>query len=203
MKTIKLAGICLLIATSFLILTGFTWNPAQPQTVLKVTPQTLKVKVGERTTVDLAVEQVSELYGAEVHVKFDPDVLQVVDTDPAQEGVQIEPGTLPIPDFVVQNTADNQVGTIDYASTQLPPNKPGKGNGVVARITFQAKKVAVTSIQFDQFLLADTMGGSIQAVPQHGQVRVLGTPVWIFGVAAGLVVLGMGGGIGLVLMRGK
>jgi hypothetical protein len=74
---------------------------------------------------------------------------------------------------------------------------------VVARITFQAKKVAVTSIQFDQFLLADTMGGSIQAVPQHGQVRVLGTPVWIFGVAAGLVVLGMGGGIGLVLMRGK
>ena len=203
MKVGRCSGFWFLIATSLLVLTGVAWRSAQPQAVLSVTPPTLKVRVGERTTVDLTIEQVSQLYGAEVHLRFDPSVLEVVDADPAVEGVQIEPGTFPIPDFVVQNLADNRTGTIDYASTQLPPNKPGEGKGVVARVTFQAKTAAVSPVQFEQFLLADTQGGSIKAMTQHGQIRVLGTPIWAFAVAAGLIVLGIAGGVWLALARRK
>ena len=193
-----------LIVVSFTMLTGFASYLAQPQTTLKVTPQTLKVKVGEETTIDLAVEKVSELYGAQLHIRFDPEVLEVVDADPAQEGIQIEPGTLPVPDFVVQNAADNQNGTIDYALTQLPPSEPGEGDGVVARVTFRAKKAAVSQIQFDQFLLADTKGGSIEAVPQHGQIRVMGSSTWMFVAIAGVAVaLLVGGSLGFVITKGK
>jgi len=194
----------LLVVVSFTMLTGFASYLAQPQTMLKVAPQTLKVKVGEETTVDLTIEKVSELYGAQLHLKFDPEVLEVIDADPTQTGVQIEPGTLPVPDFVVQNTADNNNGTIDYALTQLPPSQPGEGDGVIARVTFRAKKAAVSQIQFDQFLLADTQGGSIEALPQHGQIRVMGSSTWLFvAVAAIAVVLLVGGSLGFVITRGK
>jgi hypothetical protein len=59
-----LPGVLSLIGISLLMLSGFTSAAAQAQTVLKVVPETLKIRVGEKATVDLAIEQVSELFGA-------------------------------------------------------------------------------------------------------------------------------------------
>jgi hypothetical protein len=192
-----------LIAISLMAVTGFTWQVAQPQTTLQVDPQELRIKVGEEATVDLAIEQVSELYGIEVHLTFDPDVLQILDADASQEGVQIEPGTLPLPDFVVQNAADNQQGIIDYASTQLPPNEPGAGDGVIARIRLKALRPGTTQLQFDRFLLADTGGGSIAAASRNGQVTVVAGRTWIWIAVAGLVLLVIAVGIGFAFTRRK
>jgi hypothetical protein len=204
MRTRHGLAVALLVAVSLVALTGFTSYLAQPQTLIKVAPQVLKVKVGDETTIDLAIEKVSELYGAQLHLRFDPDVLEVVDANPSEEGIQIEPGTLPAPDFVVQNSADNQVGTIDYALTQLPPSEPAKGDGVIAHVTFRAKKAAVSQIQFDQFLLADTQGGSIEAVPQHGQIRVMEGTTWVFiAIASVALLLIVGGSVGFVITKGK
>ena len=202
--TRKLAATLVLILASFVAIAGFDWPPAQPQTLLKVAPQMLKAQIGEQTTVDLVVEKVSALYKAQLHIRFDPEVLEVIDADPALEGIQVEPGTLPAPDYIVQNRANNQIGTIDYALTQLPPRKPGEGDGVIARITFRAKKAALSQILLDQFLLADTEGSSIQAVPQHGQIRVMGNSIWMFAVAAGVAALLLiGGSVGFAVTRGS
>src|SRR5262249_24586116 len=58
--------------------------------------------------VDLMVEEVSDLYGAEFRLKYDPAVLAVLDSQPDQPGVQIEPGQLlPVNQgFVVMNEAN-------------------------------------------------------------------------------------------------
>src|SRR5262245_43854470 len=45
-------------------------------------------------TVDVMAENVTDLYGLEVHLKYDPAVLAVQDAKADQEGVQIEAGTL-------------------------------------------------------------------------------------------------------------
>lgn len=205
MKTLAtIAVVGAMIAIVLLTLTGFTWHAAQQQTVIKVAPQTSSVKVGDQTTVDLAIEKVADLYGVQLHLTFDPQVVEVVDADPSQDGIQVELGTFPVPDFIVQNTADNQAGTIDYVLTQLPPSKPSSGEGIVARVTFRAKKAAVSQVQFEQYLLADTQGSSIDATPQHGQVRVTGGSGWILAVGAGIAaLLVVGGGIGFVLTKGK
>ena len=105
MRTHRRLLAALLVTVSLFALTGFTSYLAQPQTMIKVAPQTLKVRVGEETTIELALEKVSRLYGAQLHLRFDPEVLEVVDADPSQDGIQIEPGTLPAPDFIVQNAA--------------------------------------------------------------------------------------------------
>jgi hypothetical protein len=188
-----------LLATS-----GFSRYAAQPRTVIRVSPSTVEAKVGQELTVDVEVMQVSGLYGVELHIRFDPAVLEVVDADANQLGVQIEPGSFPSPDFVVRNAADNQGGTIDYAATQLQPSQPSEGGGTVARITFLAKQAATSKIRFDQSLLADHKGSSIQAVPQSGEIKVLGSPTRVFAIAVGIALLVLvGGGIGFIITRRK
>jgi hypothetical protein len=86
----------------------------------------------------------------------------------------------------------------------MPPSEPGQGDGVVARVTFQGKKVAVSQIHFDQYLLADTQGKSIEVIPQHGQIRVMSNSTWILVTAAGAAVLLLAGGsIGLIVAKRK
>jgi hypothetical protein len=146
---------------------------------------------------------VEGLYGAEVHLSFDPKAVQVVDAAPDTDGVQLEPGTLPSPDFVVQNQVNNDTGTIDYAVTQLPPSEPGTGSGVIARITFQALKPSVSVVRFEQFLLADTIGGNIDALPEDGQIQVQSRSRWaIYAAAAAALALALGS-IGYLTIRRK
>lgn len=194
--------ITLTLPLAVLFVIALTWHVAASQTVIKLVPQQERIQVHKETTVDLTVEQVSELYGAQIIVRFDPAVLEVVDADPATEGVQVQPGTLPSPDFVVQNMADNQAGTIDYALTSLPPSKPSSGDGVIAQITFRAKKAAVSQLILEQALLADTAGGSIEATSQHGQIRVTSGSIWLLAIGGGLAaLLVIGGGIGYIVTR--
>jgi hypothetical protein len=202
MKLFRMVAVLVLMATTCLVLTGF--NLAQPQTLIKVAPQTIQVGIGKQTTADLAIERVSDLYGLQLRIKFDPEVLEVVDADSSQEGIQIEPGTLPAPDFIVLNNADNQAGTIDYALTQMPPREPSSGDGVIARITFQGKAASVSQVQFDQYLLANTEGDSIEATPQHGQIQVVNRQLWVLVAAAGTaVLLIVGGSIGFIITKRK
>jgi hypothetical protein len=183
-----------------LLLTGFVY---QPGAVLHTSPQTAQLRVGDTTTMDVMLADVHGLYGVEIHLAFDPVALEVVDAAPDTEGVQIEPGTLPVPDFVVLNEVDNGAGTIDYAVTQLPPSDPGEGSGVVARVTFRAKRPSVSSVGFEQFLLADTIGGNIDARSQDGQIKVQSRSQWMFYAAAGATLALAVGGIGYLAIRRK
>jgi hypothetical protein len=185
---VKLLCTSLWIACLCLVLSGSKGHNQQPQAVLRVSPSSSRVSVGRTTTVSLVIEQVSGLYGTQIHLRFDPAIVEVVDADSAHEGVQVEQGTLPQPDFVVQNAADNITGTVDYAATQLKPSKPGEGQGAVLRLTFLAKQVGVSPIQIEEFLLADTAGASIGATSQNGVIRVRPSPPWALFAAIGLAI---------------
>lgn len=192
----------LLIATSCLAL---TYSPAhslaQSNTTIKIMPESVRLRVNETAKIDLTIDQVSGLYGAEFRLQFSPDALEIVDAQPDQAGVQIQAGTMPIPDFVVINTVDNQAGTIDYAVTQLPPNEPGEGDGVIASLTVHAKTATSTQIQIERFLLADTAGKSIEATSQHGQIKITGGSNWMLYIFGAILLLGLVTGIGFIIIK--
>ena len=66
-------------------------------------------------------------------------LVEVVDADPAREGVQFTPGTFPQPDFVARNVADNEAGTLRYVITQVHPTEPASGDGVLFTVQFRAQ----------------------------------------------------------------
>ncbi len=109
---------------------------AQERVQVYMLPLDGAATTGQAMMVDVVAEGVSNLYGAEIHLRFDPSMVRLEDADPNQEGMQLMPGTLlqPAQGFVVANRADNQAGTAVFAVTLVNPAPPVAGKGVVARI---------------------------------------------------------------------
>jgi hypothetical protein len=162
-------------------------------------PDTLILAPGDSGTLEIRVENVSQLAGAEVHLTFAPTVLEMVDTDAAMEGIQISHGGFLSPDFVVQNIVDPSAGTIDYAIACIPVDKAVSGDGVLARISFNTIAHGETEVRIRSTLLADRQSQSIEVETRSSMVYVNRTGpspmvkalIWVvaIAVAAGLIVL--------------
>ncbi|MBT9142797.1 MAG: hypothetical protein DDT29_01193 [Dehalococcoidia bacterium] len=155
-------------------------------------PPSQTVEVDETTTVQIRIKNVSNLYGAEVHLAFDRTLLKVVDADPIMDGVQITPST----DFfaftpgqyfihsaeiggyfIARAEADNAAGTISYVFTLLAPASPvsvGPDGKVLATITFKCKAPGEANIIFKNPVegeppvkLADAAGLPITILPEN------------------------------------
>ena len=147
-------------------------------------------------TVDIRIENATRLYGVEVHLAFDPVRLQVQDADPDTEGVQIQKGDFPSPDFVVQNQADNDEGTIDYAVTQMAPREAVDGSGVLATVTVKGRDKGPSSLTFVGATLANPDGQEIPSQTVDGQVETAATAT----AASGGMNLGLLIGVGVVVV---
>jgi len=129
----------------------------------KLLPEVQSLDVGQMTTVTLRVENVQDLYGYQVTITFNPALLEVVDADPGKPGVQVGLGTFISPDYVPQNTADNNAGTIDCVVSQVAPSTAANGSGALLTISFRGKSTGVSSIQLDPLILASAQGTEIPA----------------------------------------
>ncbi|MFZ5809010.1 MAG: cohesin domain-containing protein [Chloroflexota bacterium] len=139
-------------------------------TTVSVNPASATLSGCETIAVEIWVNDVIGLYGADVKITFDPAVLEVQDDDPIRTGVQVQVGDFLSPDFVLFNTADNLNGTIRYTSTQLNPTPPASGSGKLIIIHFRAKTSGSSSIHFNLIELANREGGGISATGVDGLV---------------------------------
>lgn len=148
----------------------------QAEAIVSIQPASQTIKVGETTTVDVQIENVSNLFGVDLRLSFDPDVVKVVDSNPLVPDVQVEPGMfLDISGgkgFVVENTADNTAGTIAYAATLLSPASPVSGDGPLLRITFEGAAAGESAVTLESVLLSDSKAQEITASTQDGSITV-------------------------------
>lgn len=86
--------------------------------------------------------------GTDAYIRFDPNVLQVVDASTAETGVQIQPGSLY--SITSYNRTDNATGQISFSASKSGGSPGYSGSGTLATITFQAIKAASSSaVTFD------------------------------------------------------
>lgn len=145
---------------------------AQSGTVIKVEPASTTLNNGETVKINIVIENVSNLIGADVALTFNPAVLQAQDGDAAKDGLQVEVGPFLSPDFVIANTIDNATGTAQYALTQLPTSNPASGTGVIASITFEAIANGTSDLTLTKTDLPSDQAQPISADVQNGQVQV-------------------------------
>lgn len=100
-------------------------------------------------TVGALIENAPLIYGADIRLTFDPAVLEVVDADESQEGVQVTHGELfdATQGFVLRNQADNESGVINYVLALLNPAPPVEGDGLLTQVTFRAKGTGQTTVR--------------------------------------------------------
>ncbi|MFQ5855702.1 MAG: LysM peptidoglycan-binding domain-containing protein [Anaerolineae bacterium] len=146
-------------------------------TVVSVQPASQTISVGDTTTVDVQIENVSNLFGVDLRLSFDPSIVRVVDSNPLVPDDQVEPGAfLDISGgkgFIVQNSADNTAGKISYAATLLSPAAPVSGSGQLIRITFEGIAEGTSAVTLESVLLSDSKAEEIPATKQDGSIRVI------------------------------
>ena len=146
---------------------------AQGSTTILIHEPSSNVNVGDTVTVDIKIESVTDLYGVDVRLSFDPALLEVQDAEPGTTGVQIQKGAFPAPECVIKNEADNSAGTIWYAVSQMNPTEPVSGAGVVASITFKGLAEGTSSVDFTYHKLVERDGEPITPTTVYsGEITV-------------------------------
>ena len=159
---------------------------AAPQaTIVRCDPATVAGPLGSTVDVDIYVQDVVNLWAADVRIALDETVLQVVDVDPSSDTVQIQPlDTFLSPDYTVKQGVEEKDGQtiIWYATTQVNdpnnPKQPVSGSGPLAKITFQALKAGQFTLPIIYQKLVLTNGTQIPAITQ-------GCSVTFFDIDAG------------------
>ena len=149
-------------------------NPALADgAVISFLPAHAEVGMGETVDIQVQISNVSGLYAVEIFLSFDPTIVEVVDLDPDRDGVQVEKGQYPYPDYLQENEAVNAFGTIWYVVTQLSPREPANGSGTMLTVRFRGKSPGTTAVEVLQPLLSDSGGLQIAVDITQGEVVVL------------------------------
>lgn len=137
---------------------------AQTGTTVTIESVTTTINGCETLEVFIRINNVVGLYGADVLLTFDPEILAV-------EGLQELGDFLKPPFFIPRKEFDNTAGTVRLALTQLNPTPPATGSGNFARITFRAKGDGSNlPLQFSFAQLAGLAGAPIAATPVDGSL---------------------------------
>jgi hypothetical protein len=131
---------------------------------LRVSPSSSTVAPGEWVTVTVALDDVEDLYGADVRLSFNPALLQALDADPSQSGLQVRHGDLldARQGIVLRDAADNDRGDVHYALSLARPAPAVSGNGVLFSITFRAQGSGTAPLDV---LRATLVSAGVQRIP--------------------------------------
>lgn len=144
-----------LMALLFSLQATLTGVPASNQlaqvvqsATLALSPSSTSVSVNNTFTVNIVLNTGGQdAYGADVNrLRFNPSVLQVVDSNSGTAGVQIAPGNLMA--LTIVNSVDNTAGSIQF-SQLANPGSTFNGSGTLATVTFRAVSAGTSNATFD------------------------------------------------------
>ncbi len=144
----------------------------QTETIVRCRLERTEILVGEQTTLYIEVLNVSNLYGYQLDLYFDHDVVQLSGVQ--QEDVEgMVLGDFLSPDFVVNNEIDNAFGVVYLALTQIAPKPARSGSGELARATVKATDSGTSEFSLERVILADVEGNAIDRRIQECVLNIL------------------------------
>lgn len=148
----------------------------QGGTAVTVSPAQSNLACDATASVDIRITNVTNLFGVDIKIAYDPNVVSVVDADPNAAGLTITPGDLPEvaggAGLIQVNSVDEGAGIIGYAAIRLNPAPAQSGSGVIANITFKGKAAGTSDISLESVTLADDTARPIPADLTSGKITV-------------------------------
>jgi len=154
---------------------------AVPETIVKVDPQTISVKVGEKSTVNIIVIDVQNLYGIEVELLWNSSILKPVNVDVRLGQTD---GVLYNPIYIVENSTLK--GKYVLAATSYSPAPSFNGSGNIVRITFNVTNSGDSKLDLETQLwdrpppngvsspiYHTTIDGFVNAIPEFPSITIL------------------------------
>ena len=154
-RPVLLLGMLVLVATLLLVVPAVA-EPAplaattEQVAAVQIAPSSTKANVGDVFTVTVQLSDVQRLYGFQYKLFFDPNILQVVDADAGQAGVQIKRSEA-FAGLTVgfeSNTVYNATGLILHGISLTESTEGASGPAELGQITFEAIAEGVTPLRF-------------------------------------------------------
>ena len=152
--------------------------PTAQARLVNRTPQTV-YRHGDRLTVAVELDNLVDFYGGAIDLVYDPAVLGVVDLNPLQNGVQVQPGDLfPATAFFAPRdqvvTRPDGKQAVRFAGVRREAD-PVSGQGVLVEVTFEVQGCGATTLDLSQahLDLSNPAGEAISATLE-GSVPVGG-----------------------------
>ncbi len=164
-------------------LTGMVRQVRAQSTVVSILPAEVTInEPGQTTTVDLNITDVTNLYGYEIKVWFENDIVNATEvvrplghllepSDPEKEFV---------PKWEIKNDYNATHGYIWLSYTLLAPESARSGSGILAKITFVGLEEGTTIVILNNYpgtsgpvKLANNEGQPIAHTANNGSVIVI------------------------------
>ena len=131
-------------------------------TTVEVNPTSVHTRVGSSFEVKLQIENVSNLYGFDVNLTWNPDLLSL-------ETINTSIGVETYPDGVLHegviNITDTSSSNYHLAAASLYPAPSFNGSGTIAELGFSALEVGVSNLLLDSMLANFNGSGFSQPIP--------------------------------------
>jgi hypothetical protein len=186
----------IVIITSLIAPIVTTGANAEADANVIINPPSSVVNLGQTVMVEIYLNNVTDLWGGQVALHFDPTVLQVVDAS-GEPATKIQRGTLLDPAHLTEviNVVDNTSGRIEYAATLRNnphnPVPPASGSGSFALIYFKGISVGTSPVIFSvegmtfvhEQLFVQLIDNTLQPLvlpTEDGSVKVqVGNPIFL------------------------
>jgi len=167
---------CVLSSSIMTIGPAYAAPSTQSGTSVNISPGQTDLACGDTALVEIRINDVAKLYGVDVKVGYDPNVIEIMDADDSDDDVQIQAGDLPDVSngqgLIQTNSAAD--GIISYAAVRLGQDMAQDGSGVVASMTIKGLAAGTTDLMFESVLVANETAGPIAADLNSGAVSVTG-----------------------------
>jgi len=143
---------------------------ASPTTTVYVHLSTRTVAVGQTFIVEVKISEVGDLYGWEFKLRWNPNLLDVVDVT---EGPFLKQGG----DTFFAKKTNNTAGNILVDCTLLGNVSGVSGNGTLATVKFYAEVQGESILDLYDTILINSHEIAITHIPIDGTVTTTGVPV--------------------------
>lgn len=165
-KTLNVFAIVLMIA---LLSTGI----AHSQSIAKAgLLEDMEIRPGVRVEIPINIEDVVDLYGIDIELRFDPDFWEFEDADPRQEGIQPALGTFLDPGMTLFNEIYPEEGLVRLVLSQMNPSEAKSGSGTILVLYAKALKTGTTQIKVQKVEMATREGLGIEVEGVDGEIRI-------------------------------
>ncbi len=133
---------------------------------VKFDPGSISLNAGETVSVSIMVEDISDAFGCDFIVTYNPGIVQV---SQVSSGGFLEDG------FTLINSIDSSKGQFEFALTQVSPSPAKTGSG--ALIVFKLKGIASgnSSLKFTRSQISREDGSLVELEGSQATIQVTGT----------------------------
>ncbi len=158
-------------------------------TIVKVQPSTSSPNVGATFTVDITISNVQNLYGVDVTLTWNKDVLRIISAS-SQLGVESHTGgVLHETVYIAFDSMSQQTGTYELVATSEGSAAGFSGSGKIVTLTFTVAKAGHSELTLETELADKPAAGGISNPINHtDQSSAVDSAVPEFSTAFALIV---------------